>query len=116
MSLAGNYGYSTAAAVFQVGSENSPKMYVVAATPGEAVDIYLSNLAVLPALDQELLAIRVTIVNPIEVYTSDSNAGASSGVAATAQAWATTYAAAVAVGASAVGSTQGTQIILKKAS
>lgn len=116
MGLASNYGYSTPAAVFQVASENSPKIYVVAATPGEAVDIYLSNLAVLPGLDQELLAVRVVICNPNEIYTSDTNAGASSGVVATAQAWATTYNAAVAAGASATGSTIGTQIILKKVS
>jgi len=110
-----SYGYSGVAGVFQVFAENGSKMWLVAATPGEAVDAYISNQNP-QFFSQELERITVGLVVPTEVLTSDSHAGASSGVSATAQAWATTYAAAVAAGASGANSSQGSQIVLVRTS
>lgn len=110
-----SYGYTTNAGVYMVYADNGTKLWIVAATMGEAVDIYLSNQ--LPGFtNEEFPFVNARLVAPTEILTSDSNAGASSGVAATAQAWATTYNSAVAAGLTATGSSTGTQIILKRTS
>jgi hypothetical protein len=110
-----NFGYTTNAGVYSVWVDNGTKLWIVAATMGEAVDAYLSSQ--LPNFtSEELPWVNCRLCGPTEIYTSDSNAGASSGISATAQAWATTYNAAVAAGLSGANSSQGTQIILKKTS
>jgi hypothetical protein len=110
-----NYGYTTSAGVYSVWVDNGTKLWIVAATMGEAVDCYLSGQ--LPNfITEEFPWVNARLVGPNEVLTSDSNAGASSGVSATAQAWATTYNTAVAPGLSGTNSSQGTQIILKRTS
>ena len=110
-----NFGYSSATYVFQVRTANGPIGYVVAGSMGEAVDAYNANQK--PAyLDQEFPDVSVRIVAPTVSLTSTAQAGASSGVTATAQAWATTYASIAAVGASGTNSSAGAQIVMIRTS
>lgn len=107
-------GYTTAEKVYRISSANGYEVWYVAATPGEAVDAYVSTLS--PAQYDAFITeiINVIMVVGTDVITSDSSAGASSGVSATAAAWATTYATATAAGLSGANSSQGTQRLLAR--
>ena len=110
-----NYGYSSAVYVFQLRTGNGPVAYCVAGSMGEAVDAYNANQNP-KYLDQEYPEVSVRIVSPSLSITSDSRAGASSGVTATAQLWATGYAAIAAVGASGTNSSAGAQLLMIRSS
>lgn len=113
--MAGNYGYSSTVYVFCVRTLNGPEAYAVAGSPGEAIDAYVANQN--PAyLGLETAEISVRIVSPAMNLTTDSRAGASSGITATAQLWATCYAATAAVGASGTNSSTGSQLLMIRSS
>lgn len=113
--MAGNYSYSSTVYVFQVRVGNGPMGYMVAGSVGEAVDAFLANQNP-KFLGLETEEVSAKIVSPSLNLTSDSHAGASSGLTLTAQQWATTYAAIAAVGASGTNSSTGSQLLMIRSS
>lgn len=108
------YGYSTTAKVYRVRSPNGYTAWYVAATPGEAVDDYISRLSPVQLDPFQVEEISVIMCQSTDIITSGTDAGASSGVSATCAAWASTYSSSLAAGLSGANSSQGTQRLLSR--